>query len=329
MSIEYLLGRSKISPGASATQATGSSGPSTTHYRRSVNSPMKSTTRHARLVCSMRRMPRSFSRCAVLSVSVLAILLMHIMFPVAQAEASQVSGTLRALTYVVEPGDSLWSIARRFDTHVADLRVLNDCKTDLIRPGQILFVPRLVYTVSQGDCLYTIASTYGTTVRDLIEANELETDLLRIGQTLLLPSCIEPRISKVSPDGLLRKSVSDEEFDLLVRLVHAEAGGESYIGKVAVAASVLNRVDSPHYPNTIKDVVYQVIGDSGYQYTPVANGRINRPGDAESARAVEAALAGWDPTGGATGFYNPKATNDRWVRSRKEVAVIGNHVFFI
>lgn|GEM_PF-922464 len=302
----------------------------TTHHSRSVNSPMQSTTRHLRLVRSMRRpIPRSLSRYAVLRISVLVILFMQIVFFGVQAGASQVTGTLRALTYTVQPGDSLWSIARRFDTHVADLRVLNDCKTDLIRPGQILFVPRLVYTVCPGDCLYTIATTYGTTVRDLMEANNLETDLLRAGQTLLLPSYIKPRISKVSPDGLLRRSVSEEEFDLLVRLVHAEAGGESYIGKVAVAASVLNRVDSPHYPNTIKDVVYQVIGDNGYQYTPVANGRINQPGDAESARAVEAALAGWDPTGGATGFYNPRATSDRWVRSRKEVAVIGNHVFFI
>lgn len=133
----------------------------------------------------------------------------------------------------------------------------------------------------------------------------------------------------MSEDGLLIRSISEEELDLLVRLVHAEAAGESYIGKVAVAASVLNRVDSPDYPNTITDVIYQVVGDSGYQYTPVANGRINQPGDAEAAMAVEAALAGWDPTGGATGFYNPRFTNDTWVRSRKVVAVIGNHVFFI
>lgn len=257
------------------------------------------------------------------------ILLATLFLFVSLAYSSPIPGTLRALTYTVEPGDSLWTIARRFDCHVADLRVLNDCRSDIIRPGQILFVPRLTYTVAPGDCLYTIAHRYGTNVRDLMTANELQADLLRIGQVLLLPSYIKPRISQVSKDGLLTRSVSEEELDLLIRLVHAEAAGESYLGKVAVAASVLNRVDSPDYPSTITDVIYQVVGENGYQYTPVANGRIDLPGDATAAQAVEAALAGWDPTGGATGFYNPKATNDKWVRSREVIAVIGNHVFFI
>lgn len=270
--------------------------------------------------------PTQRVNCRVAALAILVATVVTVLLPVS---ANSIPGTLRALTYTVKAGDSLWSIAREFDTHVADIRVLNDCKSDVIHPGQILFVPRLTYTVAAGDCLYTIAKQFGATVDDLMEANGLETDLLRIGQVLLLPSYIRPRVSKVSPDGLLTRSVSEEEFDLLVRLVHAEAAGESYMGKVAVAASVLNRVDSPHYPNTIKDVIYQVVGTDGYQYTPVANGRINQPGTPEDAQAVEAALAGWDPTGGATGFYNPRATNDLWVRSRKSVAVIGNHVFFI
>ena len=193
---------------------------------------MQSTTRHVSLVCSMRRaIPRSLPPYAVLRVSILVILLVQIMFTVAQAGASQPTGTLRALTYTVQPGDSLWSIARWFDTHVADLRVLNDCKTDLIRPGQILFVPRLVYTVSPGDCLYTIAKNYGTTVRDLMEANELETDVLRIGQTLLLPSYIKPRISKASPDGLLRKSVSEEDSTCSSALSMLKPGARATSGK--------------------------------------------------------------------------------------------------
>lgn len=120
---------------------------------------------------------------------------------------------------------------------------------------------------------------------------------------------------------------SDADIDLFARIVHAEAEGESFIGQVAVAASILNRIRSELYPNTMSGVVYQVEGGA-YQYSPVLDGRINRPAGDGAKRAILEALAGNDPTGGATGFFNPAKTSNRWVRSRPVTTVIGSHVFF-
>jgi len=117
------------------------------------------------------------------------------------------------------------------------------------------------------------------------------------------------------------------DLELLARLVRAEAEGEPFAGKVAVAASVLHRVESNLYPNTIPGVVYQVVNGC-YQYSPVLDGRIMKPANEEAWRAVKAALAGEDPSRGASGFYNPAKTRNRWVRSRPVTAVIGEHVFF-
>ncbi|PKM82105.1 MAG: hypothetical protein CVU88_03520, partial [Firmicutes bacterium HGW-Firmicutes-13] len=118
---------------------------------------------------------------------------------------------------------------------------------------------------------------------------------------------------------------SKKDIDLLARLVYAEAKGEPYRGKVAVAASVLNRVNNSNYPNTIPGVIYQY--SRGYQYCPVRNGQINRTADETSYRAVEEALKGNDPTNGALSFYNPAKSGNYWIRTRTFLARIGNHIF--
>jgi N-acetylmuramoyl-L-alanine amidase len=120
---------------------------------------------------------------------------------------------------------------------------------------------------------------------------------------------------------------SPQEIDLFARLVHAEAVGESYEGQVAVAASVLNRLRSSRYPNTISAVIYQISGGK-YQYSPVLDGRINRPAGSSARKAVEDAINGWDPSYGASGFYNPRKTSNQWVRKQPVTRAIGQHVFF-
>lgn len=129
--------------------------------------------------------------------------------------------------------------------------------------------------------------------------------------------------STSSSSGASSGSVSSDVY-LLARVVHGEARGEPYLGKVAVAAVVLNRVSSASFPNTIAGVVYQANA-----FTAVSDGQINLTPDSESIRAARDAMNGWDPTGGALYYYNPAIATSSWIYSRKVVAVIGKHYFAV
>ena len=95
--------------------------------------------------------------------------------------------------------------------------------------------------------------------------------------------------------------VGGDDTRLLAALIYCEAGGESYNGKLAVGAVVMNRVRSPAYPNTISSVIYA----SG-QFTPAINGKVARVygGDIPEScyQAAQAAIAGETNVGGATHF---------------------------
>ena len=119
-------------------------------------------------------------------------------------------------------------------------------------------------------------------------------------------------------------TIISADHRLLSKLVYAEARGESYKGQVAVAAVVLNRVESSSFPNTISGVIYQ----SG-AFSCVSNGSINNTPDSTAIRAALDALNGWDPTGGCLYYYNPSATSDEWIRTRTVKTVIGNHYFAV
>ena len=119
------------------------------------------------------------------------------------------------------------------------------------------------------------------------------------------------------------KEVSNNtDLYLLSKLVHAEARGESYKGMVAVAATVLNRVSNPNFPNTISGVIYQ----SG-AYTCVDDGQINLEPDSQAKKAAQDAINGWDPTSGCIYYFNTNTATSSWIWSRKQVITIGKHIF--
>lgn len=123
---------------------------------------------------------------------------------------------------------------------------------------------------------------------------------------------------------------SHNETDLywLSRIIHAEAKGESYKGKVAVGNTILNRVKSTEFPNTVKGVVF----DKKYaiQYTPVANGTIYNTPSTESINAAKDALNGVNYVGKCLYFYNPVTAPNAWARKNRPYhSTIGNHNFHL
>ena len=116
----------------------------------------------------------------------------------------------------------------------------------------------------------------------------------------------------------------ESEVYTLARLVHAEARGEPYVGKVAVAAVVLNRVRSASFPNTISGVIYQAGA-----FDCVADGQINLTPDSDALRAARDAMNGWDPTGGCVYYYNPATATSAWIWSREVRLSIGAHAFAV
>ena len=127
-----------------------------------------------------------------------------------------------------------------------------------------------------------------------------------------------------SGSGAATASYHDSELYTLARLVHAEARGEPYVGKVAVAAVVLNRVRSAAFPNTISGVIYQAGA-----FDCVEDGQINLAPDSDSIRAARDAMNGWDPTGGCMYYYNPATATSAWIWSREVRLSIGAHRFAV
>lgn len=116
----------------------------------------------------------------------------------------------------------------------------------------------------------------------------------------------------------------ENEVTILARLVNGEARGEPYIGQVAVAAVVLNRVRHAAFPNTISGVIFQTGA-----FDAVWDGQFDLEPTASCVRAARDALNGWDPTGGCIYYYNPVTATNAWIRTRTVQLSIGKHAFAI
>ena len=101
-------------------------------------------------------------------------------------------GTINTDYYIVQKGDTLYSIARRFSTTVQDLKRLNNLTSDTLSIGtrliinEIIDTPTNTYIVQRGDTLYSIANKFNITIQELKRINNLSTDILAIGQQLLI-----------------------------------------------------------------------------------------------------------------------------------------------
>nr|WP_157184287.1 spore cortex-lytic enzyme [Evansella cellulosilytica] len=115
---------------------------------------------------------------------------------------------------------------------------------------------------------------------------------------------------------------SDNDIQLMAQAVYGEARGEPYVGQVAVAAVILNRIQSPIFPNTVSGVIFEPRA-----FTAVADGQIYMTPNETARKAVIDAINGQDPSGNALYYFNPVTATSGWIWSRPQIKQIGKHIF--
>lgn len=123
------------------------------------------------------------------------------------------------------------------------------------------------------------------------------------------------------------KNYTREDLEWLSKIVHAEARGENYANKLAVANVIINRTADRNYPSTIRDVIFDK--RSGVQFTPTIDGAVYNTPSFDSFLAALEALEGKNNSEDALFFINPQIAQSSWVSRNREFAfAIGNHSFY-
>ena len=136
---------------------------------------------------------------------------------------------------------------------------------------------------------------------------------------------IDENVVEVFSHDTKKLYITENDIELMAKLVYAESIGEPYDGKVAVASVVLNRVINPNFPNSIKEVIFQ-----RNAFSCVKNGEIKASPNQTCYNAVYDAIKGYDPTNEALFFYNPSTATCAWMHKteKQDLKTIGHHTFF-
>ena len=98
------------------------------------------------------------------------------------------------IQYVIKPGDTLYNIAKRYNTNVDEIKRINNLNTNMLKIGETILIPGTsnyqTYVIRTNDTLEGIALRYNTTIEDIMKANNLLTDDVTVGQIILIPSRI-------------------------------------------------------------------------------------------------------------------------------------------
>ncbi len=110
----------------------------------------------------------------------------------------------------------------------------------------------------------------------------------------------------------------------LSHIINAESGNQPLTGKIAVGNVIMNRVNSPLFPDTVYEVIHQA-----NQFTPVRNGSIKKTPNAQSVIAAKLVMEGVNTAGHSLYFINPRVSGNSWVaRTRTPVTTIASHAFY-
>lgn len=230
------------------------------------------------------------------------------------------------LWITVMAGDTLSTLAHKYFTTVENIVNINKLASpDRIKAGQaLIIVPGSGRVSVAGKSIIKEKAPDDEGLLDSPYVTLLEAEQKADKPAMALAGKEADQALPGSSRGGQLLKVSQEELDLLARVIYAEARGEDLQGQIAVAAVVLNRLKDPHFPKTIREVIYQP-----HAFTAVTDKQIHLDPNDQAYRAAAAALAGTDPTGGALYYYNPRTATDKWIKSRPVVKQIGNHTFSI
>lgn len=161
-----------------------------------------------------------------------------------------------SIHYQVKSGDTLWMIANRFGSTIANIRQANQLKSDLIKVNQSLIIPKAYHTVQTGDYLSVLAKRYGVTVDSIKEANNLSSDLVRLGQKLIIPILVNDtaapaQTEQIQQPGQAEKAEQTEQKATTYTVV----SGDSLF---LIAQKFGTTIDAIKSANKLDSVVLQI-----------------------------------------------------------------------
>ncbi|WBL16762.1 LysM peptidoglycan-binding domain-containing protein [Sutcliffiella sp. NC1] len=118
-----------------------------------------------------------------------------------------------AVHYIVAPGDTLWTIARKFGTTIDYIKRGNNLTSDILHVNQQLIIPIAFHKVEVGDYLSVLARDYKTTISAIREANGLTNDSVRLGQTLIIPAIVS--VSKSQPTQVIPPAQQSKTYTVV------------------------------------------------------------------------------------------------------------------
>lgn len=186
-------------------------------------------------------------------------------------------------------------------------------------------------TGSCGIGTLTVYAAEDTFSGELVEAiqNEVVTED-NVETEIPTEETAEQVVVEVTPEALTGNSFSleDQEYQVLLKIVEAEAGCEDTEGRMLVANVVMNRVRNGNFPNTVTEVVYQR-QDGTAQFSPVSDGRIDTVNVSQGTiDAVARVMNGEDISQGALFFRSVRSRSGWFDQKLSRVLEHGNHIFY-
>ena len=186
-------------------------------------------------------------------------------------------------------------------------------------------------TGSCGIGTLTVYAAEDTFSGELIEAiqNEVVTED-NVETEIPTEETAEQVVVEETPEALTGNSFSleDQEYQVLLKIVEAEAGCEDTEGRMLVANVVMNRVRNGNFPNTVTEVVYQR-QDGTAQFSPVSDGRIDTVNVSQGTiDAVARVMNGEDISQGALFFRSVRSRSGWFDQKLSRVLEHGNHIFY-